>query len=174
MQRPEPSEYDEYYGLYIGQVPEGNILDLLAQEVRHTTEMLTGLPAEWETHRYAAGKWSLREVVGHIVDTERLFCYRALSMARGDAAQLPGMDQDEWVATSNAGSRKLSSLVDELHGVRFSCIGLFESFDQTMWNRSGTASGCHFGVRAFPYIIAGHEIHHRRVLEESYLRPLRE
>ena len=172
MQRPEPSEYAEYYGLYVNQVPEGGILDLLARGVRRTGEMLGSLPTDWETYSYAPGKWSIREVVGHIVDTERLFGYRALSMARADAAALPGMDQDQWSAASNAADRPLAALLSDLERARHSSIALFESFDDAMWDRSGTASDCHFGVRSFPYIMAGHEIHHQKVLDERYLKPL--
>ncbi|MEM7350407.1 MAG: DinB family protein [Acidobacteriota bacterium] len=169
MQRPQPADYAEYYGLYVGQVPEGNILEVLAGEVRRTAELLADVPADQETYRYEAGKWSIREVLGHIIDTERLFGYRALSIARNDPAALPGMDQDVWAASSNADSRPLAALLSDLDRARQSSIALFESFDEAMWDRSGIASDCRFGVRAFPYIIAGHEIHHRKVLAERYL-----
>ena len=172
MQRPEPSEYEEYYGTYVHKVPDGEILDLLDQGIRRTLQVLGDLPIESETFSYAPGKWTLREVVGHMVDTERVFSYRALSIARQDPSPLPGMDQDPWVAHSNARSRSLASLLAEFEATRRSSIALFASFDEAMWPLRGEASGCEFSVRAFPYIVAGHEIHHLQVLEKRYLPSL--
>ena len=171
MHRPQPSEYDEYYGLYIGQVPEGNILELLERGLADNRALLGDLPTEWQTHRYQPGKWSVREVVGHVLDAERVFGYRAVSIARADPAPLPSMDQDVWAASSNAARRPLASLLEELEHLRRSHVAMFADFDQEMWGRRGVASGFEFTVRSFPYILAGHEIHHRRVLEERYLRP---
>ena len=173
MKRPHPSEHAEYYGLYVNQVPDGDVLEILDEEVGRTVELLGGLPPEWETYRYEPGKWSVREVMGHVVDGERLFGYRALSIARADPADLPSMDQDQWAGSSNAGDRPLAALLDDLERARRSSIAMFESFDEEMWARRGMASGFEFSVRTFPYILAGHEIHHRRVLEERYLKPLR-
>ena len=172
MRRPEPDEYADYYSLYIDQVPEGDILELLATGVQASRRLLGGLPEEWETHRYEPGKWTLREVVGHMTDVERLFSYRALAMARSDPASLPGMDQDQWAAASNAADRPLAAQIEDLERARASSIALFESFPEEAWDRRGVASGFEFTVRAFPYIQAGHEIHHLRVLEEKYLKPL--
>jgi len=174
MWRPEPTDYAEYYGLYVDQVPEGNILEILDRELVTTMGLLSGLPADWETFRYEARKWTLRQMVGHIVDTERLFSYRALSMARGESANLPGMDQNQWAEISNAESRPMDDLLADFSTARRSSIALYASFDEAMWDRHGTASDCNFGVRAFPYIQAGHEIHHRRVCEERYLKALRQ
>ncbi|MCP3958849.1 MAG: DinB family protein [bacterium] len=174
MRRPNPDEYNEYYSLYINQVPEGDILEMLATGVQASRRLLGGLPEAWEVYRYEPGKWSLREVVGHVIDVERVFGYRALSMARSDPAHLPGMDQDPWAASSNAGDRPLASQLEDLERARASSIAMFESFDGETWDRRGTASGFEFTVRAFPYILAGHEIHHLRVLEERYLKPLRD
>ncbi len=174
MRRPEPSEYGDYYDVYISKVPDGDVLELLATGVQRTTDVLSGVPEEWETHRYQPDKWSLREVMGHVVDVERLFSYRALSIARGDPAHLPGMDQDQWAAASNAAERPLASLLEDLRHARASSVAMLGSLSDDAWDRRGVASDFEFTVRAFPYILAGHEIHHRRVLEESYLRPLRE
>ncbi len=173
MHRPRPSEYDEYYGLYVGQVPEGEILELLERGLADNRALLGDLPVEWETYRYEPGKWSVREVIAHVLDAERVFGYRAVSIARGDPASLPGMDQDVWAAGANAANRPLASLLEELEHLRRSHILMFAGFDGEMWGRRGVASGFEFTVRSFPYILAGHEIHHRRVLEERYLRPLR-
>ncbi len=173
MRRPETSEYAEYYGLYVNQVPDGDILELLDQGVCRTREALDGIASKWETFAYESGKWTLREVVGHMIDTERVFGYRALSVARQDPAALPGMDQDQWTATTNANSRPLATLLGELESLRRSSIALFEGFDEVMWDQRGIASGVEFSVRAFPFIIVGHEIHHLKVLEERYLKPQR-
>ncbi len=172
MQRPDPTEYHEYYGTYVHKVPDGEILEILDQGVSQTLGLLRDLPTEWETFSYEPGKWTLRDVLGHMADAERVFSYRALSFARLDPGELPSMDQDQWVADSNAGSRPLPSLLAEFECVRRSSIALFEGFDEDVWSRRGTASGCEFSVRSFPYIVAGHEIHHRRVIEERYLARL--
>lgn len=172
MQRPHPSEYGEYYGLYVGQVPDGNVFEILERGVSNTVALLGDLPRDWETYRYQPGKWSVREVVGHVVDVERLFAFRALSMARADPTPLPSIDEDRWAAASNADRRPLGSLLDDLAAARRSTLAMFAGFDQETWGRRGTASGFEFTVRSFPYIIAGHEIHHRKVLEERYLKPL--
>ncbi len=174
MRRPDATEYAEYYGLYVNQVPAGDVMEILAEGARLTARLLDDIPARWETYRYRSDKWSLREVLGHVVDVERVFSYRALSFARRDPEHLPSMDQDRWVAASNAGERTLASLLDDLARARASSLALFDSLAEDSWHRRGIASGCEFSVRSFPYIMAGHEIHHRRVLEEKYLGPLRE
>ena len=173
MQRPDSTEYAEYYGLYVNQVPEGEIFEILKQGVALTAETLEGIPEDRETYRYRDDRWSIREVMGHVVDVEWLFSYRALSIARADPAELPGMDQDPWAVASNANERTLAALLEDLARVRASSVALFESFTGDIWDRRGKASDCEFTVRAFPYILAGHEIHHRRVLEEKYLAALR-
>ena len=174
MQRPQLSEYAEYYDTYVSKVPDDDVFQVLAEQVDRTARLLGSLPAEWETYRYQPGKWSIREVMGHVVDVERVFGYRALSMARADPTPLPGMDENGWAVASNAGDRPLASLLEELRAARRSSLAMFGSFDDAAWGRSGVASDCPFSVRTFPYVVAGHEIHHRRVIEERYLMPLRE
>lgn len=169
LQRPAPDEYDDYYGLYVRQVPDGDILEILAEQVELTGELAGRVPAELESFRYQAGKWSVREVLGHMLDVERVFTERALWFARGSAAALPGMDQDRWAQASNAGDRPLADLFAEFALTRMSALAMFRGFDEESWGRRGTASGCEFTVRSIPFISAGHEIHHRRVLEERYL-----
>ncbi len=168
MKRPQPSEYYEYYGTYINRVPEGNILQILEQENKATARLLGGIAEEHAGYRYAPDKWSIKEVVGHLIDTERVFGYRALSIARADPAELPSMEQDDWAMASNADKRTLPELTLEFVAARQSHVALFESFDSEMWGRRGIASGYEFTVRTFPYILAGHEIHHRKVLIERY------
>lgn len=169
MQRPEASEYFEYYGRYIEKVPEGDILSILESELAETLDLLDGLTEERANYRYAPGKWSVKEVIGHLIDVERLFSYRALSFARNDPAPLPSMEQEDWAKFNNASQRTLSELLMEFVAARRSSIAMFRSFDDGMWERQGTASGYRFSVRTFPYIIAGHERHHRGVLQERYL-----
>ncbi len=173
MQRPDATEYDKYYSLYVNQVPEGDVMKILGDGARLTARTLDGIPIEWETYRYAPDKWSVREALGHVVDVERLFSYRALSIARRDPAALPLMDQDQWAAASNAGERTVVALLDDFARARASSLAIFESLAEDAWDKRGLASGCEFTVRSFPYILAGHEIHHRRVLEEKYLKALR-
>lgn len=169
LTRPDPSEHADYYARYVAQVPDGDVLVTLRDQLEGTLGLLTGLSEEQERWRYAEGKWSLREVVGHMIDTERMFSFRALSMARSDDVDLPGMDQDEWAANSNAGDRRLEDLAEEWKAVRRSTVHLFASLDRAAAHRSGRASGYPFSVRSFPWIIAGHELWHRALIEERYL-----
>ena len=169
MNRPQASEHHEYYGKYIKKVPDGDIIRLLEEQVEETLALLEGIPSGQADHRYAPDKWSIKDVVGHVIDTERTFAYRALCFARKDPAQLPSFEQDQYAEFSNAANRTLQDLAEELRVVRKSHVVLFKSFDEASWTRRGIASGFEFSVRALPYIIAGHEIHHRQVLEERYL-----
>ena len=169
MHRPEPTEYADFYAGYINAVPEGEILTLLQSEHDRTASLLRGLTPEQAHHRYAEGKWSVKEVVGHIIDAERMFGYRAHCFARQDPAHLPGFDQMDYAKSSNAADRPLADLVDELDAVRQSHVALFRSLDDAMWSHRGIGSDCEFTVRALAYIIVGHAVHHRTVIEESYL-----
>ena len=170
MRRPEPDEHADYYSMYIDGVPDDRTLvDVLREAPDALERLLSGLPPERETFAYEPGKWTCREVLGHVIDTERLFSYRALHVARADPADLPGMDQDEWAAASNAGARPVTDLLREFRGLRAANAALFVSFDEDTLSRRGTASGNEFTVRALAYIIAGHELHHRDVLRTRYL-----
>lgn len=166
--RPDPSEHADYYGRYIAQVPDGDILETLRDQLPATLARLD-VPADRETYRYAEGKWSLREVVGHMIDTERMFAFRGLAIARSDDVDLPGMDQDEWAARSNAHDRPMADLTKEWIGLRRSTVHLFASMDDSAASRRGRASGYDFTVRSFPWIIAGHEVWHRQLIERFYL-----
>ena len=167
--RPQPSEYAPYYGTYIDRVPVGDILEILADQIGETLTLVRAVPPEFEEHRYGDGKWSVREVVGHLIDSERVFSYRAMTFARGDGGPLPGMDQDDYASASNAASRSLEDLSRELEAVRASTLALFKGLPDEAWERSGIASDCSFTVRCFPYLIAGHELHHHTGLVENYL-----
>lgn len=171
IERPSPSEHEAYYSIYIDQVPEGDVLEILSTQIETTVDLLASVSPELEEHRYAPDKWSVRQVVGHVIDVERVFAHRALTFARCDAAPLPGMEQDEYAAASNAAVRPLAELAAELAVVRQSTLTLFRGLPDDAWTRTGMASGFSFTVRCFPFIIAGHEIHHRKGLMENYLLP---
>lgn len=170
--RPAETEYHEYYSTYVDKVPHADVLEQLASGVRVTAKLLETVPADGETFRYGEGKWSIREVIGHMLDTERVFGFRALWAARLDPAAQPGMDQDVWAAASNAHHRPLEDLLQEFDDVRRSHVAMFRGFDGGDWGRTLEASGCTFTVRALAYILVGHEIHHRGILEARYLPAL--
>ncbi|MEM1182589.1 MAG: DinB family protein [Acidobacteriota bacterium] len=169
--RPNADEYHEYYGLYVDQAPDGDIFEALASGLEETRTLLGDLTPAQETFRYAPGKWSPRDIVGHLIDTEWTFAYRGLCFARADPAALPGFDQELWGRTSNAGEQPLSRLLDTFACARQSTLAIYASLDDTAWMRRGIASECEFTVRAMPFILAGHEVHHRKVLEARYLSP---
>ena len=169
LPRPSPGDAAPYYFGYIDLVPKGDVLDILARGVADTRRALADVGPERETYRYAPGKWSIRELIGHIVDAERVFGNRAFHIGRGDAAPLPSMEQDDYVRTAGADLRPLADLLDELDLARRSHLRLFQGFDADAWERVGTAANVTFRTRAFPFILAGHELHHRRILEERYL-----
>ena len=167
---PQPGECADYYHGYIRQVPAGEDLPQAAlQEMETLRSLLAGVPEEASARGYAPGKWSIREVVGHVADVERIMSVRALRFARGDESALPGMEQDPYVAASGHAERSLESLLDELETIRHATVSLMRSFDETALDRSGEASGARATVRAVCYLTVGHAIHHRRVLEERYL-----
>jgi hypothetical protein len=169
LSRPDPSEYGAYYGRYISLVPEGPIVDRLREQIAVTVGVLRDLPEARGEHRYAPGKWSIKEIVGHLTDSERVFGYRALRIGRGDETPLPGFEQDDYVRNGGFGTRTLRSLLDEFETVRRGTVLLLEGLDETAMTRRGTASGFPVSVRALAYIVAGHELHHLNVLRERYL-----
>jgi hypothetical protein len=170
LPRPAADDAAPYYFTYIDQVPEGDVLELLAGGVAETRRCLAGVDLAGEGFRYAPGKWTLREVVGHVLDAERVFGYRAFHIARGDASPLPSMDPDDYARTAGADRRPVADLLDELEHLRTSHLLLFRGLDEAAWERSGIASDVPVRVRALPFILAGHEIHHRRILVERYLK----
>lgn len=167
--RPEPSEYFEYYRGYIDLVPEGDILSILRAQAKETTAFLERVPEEEVARRYAPGKWSLGEVVAHVVDLEWVFLARALHFARKVEDALPGVEQDDMIVASNAAARPLSPLLAEWRHLREAGVLFFEGLGDDAWGRTGVASGRSFTVRTFPYLIAGHELHHLNVIREKYL-----
>lgn len=169
LPRPTAADAAPYYSTYVDQVPAGDVLAVLASGVAATRRCLAGLDPALERHRYAPGKWSVREVIGHVLDVERVFGYRAFHIARGEATPLPSMDQDAFARTAGADDRPLADLFDELDHVRAGHLLLFRALDAAAWERTGIASDVPVRVRALPFLMAGHEIHHRRILAERYL-----
>ena len=168
MQRPDASEYAEYYGRYVDRVPRGDVAEILADQLAGTLDLFAGVDEARAAQRYEPGKWSVKQVLGHMIDTERAFGFRALAFARGERAPIPGMEQDDYVAAAKLDARPLANLLAEYEGLRRADIALFWSFDEEESLRRGTASEVEFSVRSIPFIIAGHELHHSAVLRERY------
>ncbi|MEM9291308.1 MAG: DinB family protein [Acidobacteriota bacterium] len=166
--RPQADETAPYYHRYINRVPDGDILATLAEQIQATDNLLRQLPEEKADFRYAPGKWSVKEALGHLFDTERVFTYRALTFARADEVELPNMDQDAWVVHSGFHQRSLGSILDEAHVIRASSIALFRHLPDEAPTRRGIASANSMSVRAVPWILAGHELHHHEVFREKY------
>ena len=169
MDRPTPSEHHEYYRAYIDRVPDGDILEVLRTGVNATAALVASPAEALGDHRYAPGKWTVKELLTHVIDAERVFGFRAFWFARKGPAPLPGYDQDPFTADAGADRRSVESLIDEFRSVREANLTLFASIDDEVSRRTGIASDVEFSVRAFAYIIAGHEIHHRNQLRDQYL-----
>jgi uncharacterized damage-inducible protein DinB len=168
IDRPDPSEHDEYYRRYIDLVPDGDVVDVLRRGVALTTSIVRGVPDDRAGEPYAAGKWSLKQLLAHLADTERVFTFRAFWFARRAPGDLAGMEQDDFVRESFAAGRSVESLVAELEAVRAATVALFDSLPREAAARAGVASGHSISVRAIPFITAGHEIHHRKQLRTVY------
>ena len=166
--KPQPGEYGEYFGRYISLVETDDVAAALQAQLPVTMQLLDSVTEEQSLHRYEPGKWSIREMLGHMGDTERVMAYRALTFARGDAAVLPSFDQDLFTANAGFNSRSWESLKREFAAVRAASVALFDNLSPEAWTRGGTASGKPTSVRALAYIIAGHELYHRVILRERY------
>jgi len=166
--RPEPGEYNPYYERYISLVEGTDILGTLDSQRRQTMLLLSGRDEAEGDFRYARDKWSAKEVWGHVCDTERIFAYRALRIARGDQTPMEGFEQDDYVKNGPFGSAPLSETIEDYIAVRRATLTLLRNLDEAAWTRRGVANKNDVTVRALGYIIAGHELHHRRILEEKY------
>jgi hypothetical protein len=166
--RPEPGEYAPYYERYISLVRGGDILTALDQQRRQTMMLLCGRDENDGDFRYAPDKWSAKEVLGHVNDTERIFAYRALRIARGDRTPMEGFEQDDYVRNGGLAQRRLCDLIEDYIAVRRATLSLFRNLEEQAWLRRGVANKNEVSVRALAYIIAGHELHHRGILEERY------
>jgi len=168
--RPQPGEYDPYYEKYLSLIQGNDILAALDEQRRQMVLLLSGRTEADGDLRYAPQKWSLKEVLGHINDTERIMSYRALRISRGDATSIEGFEQDDYVRNGPFGRRSLADLIEDYIAVRRATVSLFRNLDEAAWTRRGIANKNEVTVRALAYIIAGHELHHRRIIEEKYLK----
>jgi uncharacterized damage-inducible protein DinB len=165
--KPQPTEYDPYYNTYISKVPDGDVIALLRRLSASSYQFFSNLSDERATFAYDKGKWTVKEVLGHIIDTERTFAYRLFCFSR-DSVELPTMDQNIFVSNSNSNSRTIENLAEEFRATRESNIYLIESLTDEQLGRTGIASGKSVSVRALVYMLVGHELHHLGVLKERY------
>ena len=166
--RPAHSEYAPFYRTYVDPLPDSDVVAQLRQQREEVAGFLTGLTPEEETFRYAPDKWTAREVVGHVVDAERVFALRALWFARGDQEPQPGFDENAWATRSNAAERPMADLVAEFTALRTANVAMLEGLDPGAGARTGTASGRPVSVRALVWIMAGHARHHLELLRTRY------
>lgn len=167
--RPASEEYAAFYQGYVARVPDGDVVEALIGGAEIAAALLHDVPEEVAARAYAPGKWTLKEVVLHCADAERIFAYRALRFARGDATELPGWDEQRYAPLSGAVARPFESLLDELESVREASVTLFEGLPAEAWTRRGVANGKEVTVRAIAWITAGHLLHHMAVIQERYL-----
>jgi len=168
--RPKTGDNNPYYDKYIGLIGDDDIIEVLEEQGNKSEKFLKTFTEEQGDYSYTHGKWTAKEVLGHVIDTERIMAYRALAFARNERQSLPGFEQDDYVAESNFNKRSLAGMINELRTLRESNINLFKSFDEEILNRRGTASGSEVTVLALIYIIAGHEKHHMKILKKRYVK----
>lgn len=168
LARPEPGEYASSYEKYIRLYPGKDVVGALEAQRLQTMQLFAGRSERDGNFRYAVDKWTVKDVVGHITDSERIFTYRALRIARGDQTPIEGFEQDDYVRGGGFNERTLASLVEEFAQVRGATLALVRSFGEDAWLRRGTANKNEVSVRALAFITAGHELHHRQILEERY------
>jgi hypothetical protein len=169
MTKPETTEYAPHFEKYISLVPEGNISVTLDKQIEDTLRLIRSLTDAQGDLRYAPGKWSVKEVIGHLIDAERIFAYRALRFARNDVTPLHGFDENRFVDNARFSSLSLADLAEEFEYTRKSNVYLFKHLDSDSWLRRGPANDNEISVRAVAYAIAGHELHHMGILRSRYL-----
>ena len=165
---PDPAEYAPAYANYVGNVTEDDVVAALEAQARETAALLARIDDEKASYRYAPEKWSVKEVVGHFADAERVFLYRALAIARGDKASLPGFDENDYMRNADFDRRSLRELAEEYAAARQATLAMFRGFSDEAWQRRGTANNAGVTVRAIAHIVLGHERHHLKVLRERY------
>ena len=166
--RPEPGEYAPNYETYISKVKGNDIVGILEAQRLQMAQLFAAHSERDGNFRYGPDKWTVKEVLGHVCDTERIFAYRALRIARGDQTPLPGFEQDDYVRGGNFAERTLADLAEEFGLVRAASIAFFKALQKDAWQRRGVANKNEVSVRALAFIVAGHELHHRLILEERY------
>lgn len=168
LSRPAADEYLAYYDRYVTLVPDGNLVDVLLEQQLETIGMLRRVDDERGLHAYAPGKWTIKEVIGHLCDAERVFAYRALRFARGDAQPVAGFDENAYVPAGRFNERRIGGLIDEFQSIRAATVHVFRYLTEDDWARRGIANGHPISVRALGFVIAGHELHHAKLLRERY------
>ena len=169
ISRPAETEYAPYFSAYVSRVPPGDLIETLRSQIGETMNAFGSLSDADAEYRYAEGKWSSKEVIGHMSDVERIMAYRALAIARGEQQSLPGFDENAYVERAKFGARTCKDLLEELRAVREATIRFFSGLDAEELQRRGKANNKEFSVRALAYIIAGHERHHLTIFRERYL-----
>jgi uncharacterized damage-inducible protein DinB len=167
--RPALTEHEPYWSRYIDLVTEEDLFAALEANAKNSA-LLSSIDEKKSTHRYAEGKWSIKQLLNHVIDAERLFQYRALAIGRGDQQSLPGFDENSYAELSEADRRPWADILNEFQAVRAAGVALFRSFSNEAWQRIGTANEKRISVRALGYVMAGHERHHLGVLREKYLK----
>ena len=169
MHRPEKSEYDPYYERYISLIIDNDIVPVLAGQVTELQDLFTALPEEKGTYAYETGKWTIKEVLSHLIDGERIFAYRVFRIARGDKTPIEGFEQDGYIENSHANERTFAELLDEFNLLRRANVLFFKNLDRDDWVRIGTANDVEISVRAIAFVMAGHIRHHITILRSRYL-----
>lgn len=169
MNRPEKTEYAEYYETYVSLVQESDVVSALQNQLAELENLFSEITEEKADFRYAEGKWSIKELLGHIIDGERVFSYRALRISRNDKTPLAGFEENSYIANSNFANARLANLIEELFLLRRSNVLFFKNLTDEAWLRTGTASDAEVSVRALAYIMVGHIRHHSNILRERYL-----
>ncbi len=168
-QKPFPEEYSGHYSHYVELVPEGSILDIFERQSALTHEFFAAIPESMGDHTYGFGKWTIKDIVEHLIDTERIFSTRALRLSRGDKQPLPGFEQDDYIKNAMTFKRTLKDLVEERQLLRLANIKMFRSFEELCFMEKGTVNDNPISVRAILYLLIGHEIHHIKFIKENYL-----
>ena len=169
IQRPATEEMIAYFQRYVVQAHGNDLIEALRNASEQTWEVVSRIPAGFADHRYAPGKWSIKEIFQHLIDTERVFAYRALCFSRNEVIELPGFDENMYIENANTDRRELHELLREYDVVRSSTIQLFNGMSEEMLMRSGTANGNLISVRAIGWTIAGHVLHHMQIIDQRYL-----
>ncbi|MDQ1147597.1 putative damage-inducible protein DinB [Bacillus sp. SORGH_AS 510] len=169
LQRPLTSEYPEYYVPYVDLVPEGDLLTILNEDLNSTIALFEGISNEEGHFRYATDKWSIKEVLGHMTDTERIMSYRLLRIGRGDQTALAGFNENEFVEGSQINNQSINDILEDFVATRKATITLIKNMPVEAWSYKGNANNTEVTARAIGYIIAGHAIHHKKIIKERYL-----
>jgi uncharacterized damage-inducible protein DinB len=169
LKRPAENEYPEYYLPYINLVPQEDLLQILQENLQEVVNLFEGISEEKAHYRYAPGKWSVKELLGHITDTERIMCYRLLRVGRGDQTPLAGFNENDYVQGAQTNNLSMEAILEDFKAVRNATITLIQNLPAAAWANKGNANGLEITTRAIAFIIAGHQIHHCKIVEDRYL-----